>query len=180
MEEELRGTLCYAREKCEALKTVALYSGSKKLGSGRITGTYFSVSGENGVYKASFLTTETGIKFYAPINIDGNFVSEFTYDGMAKELKAVGADVKIVFERPADYISLETYLNGKWTFACTSYEGTCKNIPVKFTLNKDGSLTFTAEGKELEFPTLICTYDDSTGMIEFVRQYVGTVTTASG
>lgn len=168
------------RDKCEALKTVALYSGSKKLGSGKISYSAFSISGENGVYESTFLTTETGIKFYAPINIDGNLVSEFTYDETAKELKAVGADVKIVFERPADYISLETYLNGKWTFACTSYEGTFKNIPVKFTLNKDGSLTFTAEGKELEFPTLICTYDDSTGMIEFVRQYVGTVTTASG
>lgn len=109
------------REKCAALKTIALYSGSKKLGSGKITDADFSVSGENGVYKASFLATKTGIKFYAPINIDGNFVSEFTYDETAKELKAVGADIKIVFERPADYIDLETYLNGDWNLSFTYY-----------------------------------------------------------
>ena len=168
------------REKCAALKTIALYSGSKKLGNGKITGADFRVSGENGVYKASFLATKTGIKFYAPINIDGNLVSEFTYDETAKELKAVGADVKIVFERPADFIDLDTYLKGNWTFSCTTSDGKGENIPVKFTLNKDGSLTFTAETDKLDFTTMVCTYDDTTGMIEFVRQYMGTVETKSG
>ncbi|MBR6367769.1 MAG: DUF4302 domain-containing protein [Bacteroidaceae bacterium] len=158
------------REKCAALKTIALYSGSKKLGNGKITGADFRVSGENGVYKASFLATKTGIKFYAPINIDGNLVSEFTYDETAKELKAVGADVKIVFERPADYIDLETYLNGDWNLSFTYYASSKEykyNKKTKFTLNEDGTLTMTGA----HFP-IVCKYDDSTGMISINTQYL--------
>ena len=158
------------REKCAALKTIALYSGSKKLGSGKITDADFRVSGENGVYKASFLATKTGIKFYAPINIDGNFVSEFTYDETAKELKAVGADVKIVFERPADYIDLETYLNGDWNLSFTYYASSKEykyNKKAKFTLNEDGTLTMTGA----HFP-IVCKYDDGTGMISINTQYL--------
>lgn len=168
------------RKKCAALKTIALFSGSNKLGSGKITETDFKVSGENGVYKSSFLITKTGIKLYAPINIDGKSVSEFTYNNETGELEAVGADVKIVFEKPADFIDLDTYLKGNWTFSCTTSDGKGENIPVKFTLNKDGSLTFTAETDKLDFTTMVCTYDDTTGMIEFVRQYMGTVETKSG
>ncbi len=158
------------REKCAALKTIALYSGSKKLGSGKITDADFRVSGENGVYKASFLATKTGIKFYAPINIDGNLVSEFTYDETAKELKAVGADVKIVFERPADYIDLETYLNGDWNLSFTYYASSKEykyNKKAKFTLNEDGTLTMTGA----HFP-IVCKYDDGTGMISINTQYL--------
>ena len=158
------------RKKCAALKTIALFSGSNKLGSGKITETDFKVSGENGVYKSSFLITKTGIKLYAPINIDGKSVSEFTYNAEAKELNAVGSDVKLAFEKPADYIDLDTYLNGDWTLSLTYYVSKTEkkySRKAKFTLNEDGTLTMTGA----HFP-IVCNYDDGTGMISIKTQYL--------
>ena len=143
-----------------------------------ITFTETDSEGERTQQRVSFIYTDRGIRFFEPTVVNGVTCDEFTWDNATKTFTSTAdANVRLKYERPADYLPIEFYTEHEWeaSYDCDfGMNDTTEAVTFTRVEDTDTLLThFTALNMSYEVKAI---YNPTTGMIEFRTQFLDRVT----
>ena len=143
-----------------------------------ITFTETDSEGERTQQRVSFIYTDRGIRFFEPTVVNGVTCDEFTWDNATKTFTSTAdANVRLKYERPADYLPIEFYTEHEWeaSYNCDfGMNDTTEAVTFTRVEDTDTLLThFTALNMSYEVKAI---YNPTTGMIEFRTQFLDRVT----